>query len=147
MSNTGRFILTLVAVPVLLVSNAACGGEEDLDSLPYPMASLDMMPPAVQAAPKTVQRAYQFAVANPEVLTQIPCYCGCGGMGHTSNRSCYVSTGPDGTSRFDGHALGCSICVDIALDTMRLLEKGSSVAEIKLYVDGVYSRYGPSNIL
>ena len=34
--------------------------------------------------------AYRFAVANRETLAYIPCYCGCGDEGHTSNASCYI---------------------------------------------------------
>ena len=44
---------------------------------------------------------------------------------------------------FDSHALGCSICVDITLDTIRLIEQGKDIAEIQAYVDSQYSRYGP----
>ncbi len=123
-----------------------CTGDKAEDHA-FAMASLDGMPVAVKRAPKTVKEAYQFAVANPELLSQIPCYCGCGGMGHTSNYSCYMSVRADGTRQFDGHALGCSICVDITRDMMRLLDQGQSVPEIRLYVDVVYSKYGPSNML
>jgi hypothetical protein len=113
----------------------------------FPMASLDGMPAEVRSAPVAVQQAYQFAVANPDVLTQVPCYCGCGVMGHASNYACYVSdSSPEGGITYDSHALGCSICVDITQDTIRLLDEGKSVAEIKAYVDQTYAQYGPSNI-
>ncbi len=144
MTTRSRFILA-IALPVLGIGfTAGCADEGGQSGVA--MASLDMMPQSVQRAPKSVRQAYQFAVANPDVLQQLPCYCGCGGMGHTSNYSCYVSVMPDGTSRFDGHALGCSICVDIALDAMRMLKEDKSIAEMRLYVDVVYSKYGPSNM-
>ena len=38
-----------------------------------------------------VQEAYQFSVAYLGPMTHIPCYCGCGAIGHTSNYACYVS--------------------------------------------------------
>ncbi len=120
--------------------------EADEGQVTIAMASLDMMPQAVKRAPKVVREAYQFAVANPQVLTEIPCYCGCGGMGHTSNYSCFVAVMPDGSRQFDGHALGCSICVDIAQDAMRMTKRGASVPEIRLTVDAAYSKYGPSNM-
>jgi hypothetical protein len=111
------------------------------------MASLDEMPAEVKSAPSTVQQAYQFAVANPDVMKQVPCYCGCGAMGHTSNYACYVSdVDVNGNVSFDTHALGCSICVDITQDTMRLLKQGKPVTDIKTYIDQTYSQYGPSNI-
>jgi hypothetical protein len=68
-------------------------------------------------------------------------------MGHTSNYSCYVTdVGAGGKIKYDTHALGCSICVDITQDTMRLLKQGKTAPEIKAYVDQTYSNYGPSNM-
>jgi len=145
-----NFLYRLVVVSLLIVglSSAAggcAGGAEDEHT--SPMAELEGMPEEVLAAPKTVQQAYQFAAANPEIMKQVPCYCGCGAMGHTSNYACYVSdVSADGTITFDTHALGCSICVDITLDTMRLLDEGKSVEEILTYVNATYAQYGPSNI-
>jgi hypothetical protein len=111
------------------------------------MASLDSMPANVQSAPPAVQQAYQFAVANPDVLQHLPCYCGCGAMGHTSNYMCYVS-GEDaqGQPMYDEHALGCSICVDITQDAMRLMRDGKPLDEIKSYIDLTYAQYGPTNM-
>ena len=64
-----------------------------------------------------------------------------------SNYACYVAeAGSDGTITYDNHALGCSICVDITQDTMRLLNEGKSTAEIKAVIDQTYSQYGPSNM-
>jgi len=80
-------------------------------------------------------------------MENIPCYCGCGSVGHDSNYDCYVAdVDAGGAIRFDRHALGCSICVDITMDAMRLLKEGRSVAEIRAYVDATYSKYGTSNM-
>jgi hypothetical protein len=141
----GRMRLLVVLSGTLLVLTliASCAKAEPAEQ-PYAMAPLSEMPGAVRDAPVVVQEGYQFAVANQEILEQIPCYCGCGAVGHTSNLSCYVqSAAPDGTVAFDGHALGCGICVDITHDTMRLLSEGKTVADILTYVDGRYSQYGP----
>jgi hypothetical protein len=111
------------------------------------MAPMSMMPDEVKSASLVTQQAYQFAVANPDVMQHIPCYCGCGAMGHTSNYSCYVqSVDAAGKVKFDGHALGCSICVDITEDALRLSKQGKSPQDIKAYVDKTYSQYGPSNM-
>jgi hypothetical protein len=131
-------LVTLIAV--------GCAGTSSTHGLS--LAPLAGMPADVQSAPGSVQEAYRFAAANSEVLMQIPCYCGCGAMGHTSNYACYISgENSDGNLSFDSHALGCSICVDITQDTMRLLKQGKSVAEIRTYVDQTYAQYGPSNML
>ena len=124
------------------VNTAAPAGGHELQ-----MAPMSDMPDEVKSAPIVTQQAYQFAVANPEVAKQVPCYCGCGAMGHTSSYSCYVQGVDDkGKVIYDPHALGCSICVDITQDTMRLLREGRSPQDIKAYVDKTYSRYGPSNM-
>lgn len=138
-------LLLLLAIFTGLLS--ACELRPSNDEPELAMASMDEMPAEVQNAPVAVQQAYQFNAANPDVMTQIPCYCGCGEMGHTSNYSCYVS-GVDagGKINYDTHALGCSICVDITLDTMRLLEQGKTLPEIKTYIDQTYAQYGPSNM-
>ena len=130
---------------LLLAFLPACSAAQS--STAANMAPMSGMPAEVQNAPVSVQQAYQFAIANPDVLKQIPCYCGCGNIGHTSNYSCYV-TGVDakGVISYDNHALGCSLCVDITQDTMRLLKDGKSPGEIKTVIDSTYSKYGTSNI-
>jgi hypothetical protein len=138
-------ILMLLATSVLSACSSNPSSTTDTGGLA--MASMSGMPEEVKSAPTTVQQAYQFNVANPEVMKQIPCYCGCGKMGHTSNYSCYVQGVDDqGAITYDTHALGCSICVDITQDTMRMLRQGKTVAEIKASVDQTYAKYGPSNI-
>ncbi len=111
------------------------------------LASLDQMPAEIQSAPIVVREAYHFAVANPEVLQNIPCYCGCGSVGHTSNYACYVrGVSAEGKVLLDHHALGCSICVDITQDVMRMLEQGEELTTIRKTIDQTYSKYGPSNM-
>lgn len=141
-----RFFLLLLIAALLLGSLSACSGQADTSDH-LEMLALDKMPPEVQSAPVSVQAAYQFATANPGLMEQIPCYCGCGNIGHTSNYDCYVSSVDDkGAITFDNHALGCSICVDITQDAMRMLQDGKSHSEIRTAIDAAYSKYGPSNI-
>ena len=142
-------ILPVLILMALLVgfTTGCSAGEAEMEAHKLEIASLAEMPAGVQSAPVSVQQAYQFAAANPDILQELPCYCGCGSMGHTSNYACYIS-GQDtrGETVFDTHALGCSICVDITQDAMRLLKEGKSLPEIRMYVDETYARYGPSNI-
>jgi hypothetical protein len=140
-----KILFPIMIAILLLAFLPACSAGQTSQSLN--MASMSWMPAEVQSAPVSVQKAYQFAIANPDVLKQIPCYCGCGNIGHTSNYSCYV-TGVDakGAITYDNHALGCSLCVDITQDTMRMLKDGKSPGEIKAVIDSTYSKYGTSNI-
>ena len=112
-----------------------------------PTADIQGMPAEVESAPRVVREAYDFAVAHPEVLTQLPCYCGCGAIGHTSNYACYVS-GSDagGALVYDLHATGCSICVDITRDARRMLDAGQSLSQIRAEIDQTYAAFGPSNM-
>jgi hypothetical protein len=146
MITSRKIVFLLLIGSLALVSLPACSTQSQSD-VHLNMTSMDQMPAEVQSAPVTVQQAYQFASANPDVMKNIPCYCGCGSVGHTSNYSCYVSSVDEkGKFAFDNHALGCSICVDITQDVMRLLKDGKSTPDIRAYVDSTYSKYGPSNI-
>jgi hypothetical protein len=146
MTGRRKILFSVVSLQFVLVSLlAGCAGDSSAHEMQ--MAPLEQMPAEVQAAPAAVREAYQFAAANPETMQALPCYCGCGPVGHTSNYSCYVSgENDDGSLEFDAHALGCSICVDITQDAMRLLEQGKSVPEVRAYVDSTYAQYGPSNM-
>jgi len=141
-TKTPKYLFLLAMLFLLPALLVACAKQPETK-----LAPLDQMSEQVKSAPVKVQQAYQFAIANPHIMGQIPCYCGCGKMGHTSNYACYAS-GVDANGKviFDTHALGCSICVDITQDTMRLLKEGKSIPEIKAYVDQTYTRYGPSNM-
>ena len=71
------------------------------------LVSASELPFDIQQMPSEVQEAYRFALANPEVLTKIPCYCGCNGVGHLNNWMCYVqSVEDDGEVVLDYHAAG-----------------------------------------
>lgn len=138
-------IVLLVAAPLVV----GCSGQTDHEAEHvYELAALEQMPVDVRQAPVTVQQAYRFAASNPDILSELPCYCGCGAMGHVSNYSCYVQEGSrDDALVYDNHALGCSICVDITQDAMRILDDGQSIEQIYQYVDATYSRFGPATPL
>lgn len=140
-----QLILALFLTAVLVTAGCSSGAVTTGDGLK--MVALKTLPKEIREAPETVRESYRFALANPDVLEQIPCYCGCGAVGHQSNYACYVQddSNPDDII-LDGHALGCSICVDITLDTMRMMREGKSTAEIRATIDQTYSKFGPSNI-
>ena len=145
-SKTRKLLFLSLIVVLLTTAISACSTSKSDDVHLY-MMPLDQMPAEVQSAPVAVQEAYQFASINPDVMKNIPCYCGCGNVGHTSNYDCYVSdVDAQSSITFDNHALGCSICVDITRDVMRMLREGKTSAEARIYVDATYAKYGPSNI-
>jgi len=147
LSNRKKFLSVLVLFPIFFTFLTGCSTASASIQDGLKMVSMDGMPEEVKSAPTVVQQAYQFAAANPDVMKRIPCYCGCDDIGHTSNYSCYISAVDDtGGITYDSHALGCSICVDITQDVMRLLKQGKPAGEIKTYIDQTYSQYGPSNM-
>ncbi len=142
MNRILSLILLIVALaPMALTTACAPSAAHDLK-----MAPLNMLPTQMQNAPTRVREAYQFAAANPDALKNVPCYCGCGAIGHTSNYACYVKQSKaDGTIVFDDHALGCSVCVDIAQDVMKLTRDGKSPSDIRTFIVATYSQFGPPN--
>jgi hypothetical protein len=52
------------------------------------------------------QALYKFAVERPDILTFIPCVCGCVDFKHTSNRSCYVKDETADKITYTSHAVG-----------------------------------------
>ncbi len=143
-----RWLALFLVVLPLLTGLAGCSTpKQDTTGQAVKMAPMDQMPAAIQNAPTNVSEAYRFAVANPDALKNVPCYCGCGKVGHTSNYSCYVKDiKPSGETVFDNHALGCGICVDIAQDVVKYSRQGKSPQEIRTAIDQTFSQYGPSNM-
>jgi hypothetical protein len=126
------FLLSILAIPLTLAACAA-GTSQNM-----------AMPDFVQNAPARVKDAYLYAVAQPDDLAAVPCYCGCGKMGHTSNLSCFINgNAKEATPVFEPHASGCGVCVDIAQDVKRLRAEGKTRSQVRAYIDATYSSYGP----
>jgi hypothetical protein len=138
-------LVLLVSLSPILTGCSSSAAASSNDSIK--MASMADMSAEIQKAPVNVSAAYRFAVANPDALKNVPCYCGCGAAGHTSNYSCYVKElKSSGDVVFDQHALGCSICVDITQDVMKMTRAGKGSGDIRAAIDQTYSQYGSSNM-
>ena len=60
---------------------------------PRKQANLPPLPVRGYAPPRpmpVVQSAYQFAAEHPEILSYVPCFCGCQNSGHRGNDDCFV---------------------------------------------------------
>jgi hypothetical protein len=130
-------VFLLASASLASCSTGKAGQDNEIHNVE--MAEVSAMPRSVQNAPQVVRDGYRFAATHVDVLQQIPCYCGCGAMGHGSNYACFWQE----NGQIDEHALNCGICVDIAQDVRRGLEHGQSLAEIRSQVDADYSRFGP----
>ena len=89
------------------VGEATTGAETAQGSRRIELAPASLLTGKYAQAPPVVSGAYRFAIANQDLLSQVPCYCGCGGMGHGSNLDCFMQgVNPDGSIVFDDHAFG-----------------------------------------
>lgn len=102
-----RLAIVITGLLVALALGACGRGEGD----GLKLAPASQLREDIRRQPPVVREAYQFALANPDVLSQIPCYCGCGqGHGdapHQSVKDCFVrEVKPDGTIVWDDMGLG-----------------------------------------
>ena len=89
----------------------------------------DVLSPSLFADEKT-RAAYQTAKDIPEVLEQLPCFCGCmSSYGHKNNLFCFK----------DQHGSGCDMCQNIALDARKMHDQGMSIAQIQEQIKAKYS--------
>jgi hypothetical protein len=76
--------------------------------------------------------AYEAAKEVPEVLAQLPCYCGCmSGFGHRNNLDCFK----------DNHGIECTMCQDIAIDARDMWKDGYDIDRIRQRIKDQYGKY------
>lgn len=127
----------LTAVLVLVMSGLGRGGDDSSAS------SKGTEFPAFVYSSQTSLAAYQLAVDNRELFSQMPCYCGCVNLPdkrHQSLDQCFFQD--DGS--FDMHAAYCTICADIAIDAARWQSEGKTAAEVRHLVEGKFGGAGPA---
>lgn len=91
-----------------------------------------------------VRATYDFAAQHPEVLSFVPCYCGCGADGHKHNESCFVARrdAKGNVVEWDTHGFGCTICIDVAREAMQLYSSGADVVSIRAAIE---KKWTPGN--
>ena len=88
-----------------------------------------------------VREAYDYAVKNPEILSNFSCYCGCEKIKHTSNKSCFIKKIDQDKILLTNHSVSCPICIDVALTVKYLTQDGFSLKEIRSILDDAYDGY------
>jgi hypothetical protein len=102
----------------------------------------DMPPASTPRPPEVIRAAYTFAAEHPEVLSFVPCFCGCENAGHKGNHDCFVrerAVNGDVIS-WDEHGVECTICIDVATRARILHGEGKSVADIRATIEKDYAR-------
>ena len=88
------------------------------------LKSAEVLSPTVFGDERT-RAAYQVAKDIPEVLEQLPCFCGCmTGFGHKNNLFCFK----------DQHGAACAMCQDIALEARKMHDQGMPIAKLQEHI-------------
>lgn len=157
-----RLRTALLALVLLASASAAaaCSNAHPGTSVPTSSAHSTMAPAAPTAAhdaardaawaarpdythlSAATEEAYAYALDHPQLLKWIPCYCGCGPIGHGNNLDCYFVPRGDGAIQFEEHASYCRICIDITLRTKQLAGRGASLIAIRTAIDAEFGADG-----
>ncbi len=96
--------------------------------------------------PEVVTAAYQFAAEHPEILSYIPCFCGCQNGGHKGNHDCFVrSRAANGdVLEWEEHGVECAVCIDVATRSRQMHASGASVTEIRAAIEREFLPTAPT---
>ena len=114
---------------------------------PRPQATLPPLPFQAYAPPRpmeTVKAVYRFAAEHPEVLSYVPCFCGCERGGHKGNDDCFVKArnAQGDVTEWEPHGLDCAVCIDVANEAMQMTRSGASVRDIRAAIEAKWNRPG-----
>lgn len=135
-------VMGLAAVFAVLVVGfvviRAVAGQDDAAT----MTADGRFPEFVYSSPESLA-AYRIAADHRGLFSQIPCYCGCVDLSprrHESLDDCFFDSG----GAVDSHAVGCTLCQDIAQDAAAWRAEGDSALVIRHKVDSKYETFGPA---
>ncbi|GIN87234.1 hypothetical protein J6TS2_36200 [Heyndrickxia sporothermodurans] len=145
-----RSILVSLFISIFIISACSNGNdaekgaqENKREHRGMPMgeetASADILPKFLTGTSETVQTIYQAAAEHQELLEHMPCYCGCGEMGHQNNYDCFIQENKkNGAIVWDEHGVNCDVCLEIAAQSVVDYKNGKSMKEIRKEIDDKY---------
>ena len=143
-----RYLLVgAVLAAVLVLAGCSPGGEtEAATSSPAAAPSPTSLPvPPAEGLPDYAYRSadalrgYEIAVAEQELVSRLPCYCGCGqDPKFKSLLSCFM----DENGEFNSHGANCQVCLEEAEDAFRWKAEGHSTKQIRGLIDTAYEGRG-----
>jgi Protein of unknown function with PCYCGC motif len=113
-------------------ATAAFGPRKQAQLPPIPFRGYEPpRPPAVVTA------AYEFAAEHPEILSYVPCFCGCERGGHRGNHDCFVrARAANGdVVEWEEHGVECAVCIDVATRSRQMHASGASVRDIRAAIE------------
>ncbi|HBI05107.1 MAG TPA: hypothetical protein DDY49_13890 [Paenibacillaceae bacterium] len=102
---------------------------------------ITQLPSFLKNVDSSIQKVYQLAVENDQIIANMACYCGCGdSVGHKSNRDCFIrEKKADGSIIWNSHAITCQNCQEIAAESIYLKKNtNKSLLEIRNIIDNKY---------
>lgn len=141
--GNSTLIIGIIAVILLAgIAYAVFSG----DSTSKKTTESDIKLPSYAYTNPITLKAYKYATEHPEMLEQIPCYCGCGSHGseasdykpHRFLRDCFINDNWE----FDEHGSFCDVCIGEAIKVQDYLAKGKTLAEARALIDQEYSKIG-----
>jgi hypothetical protein len=102
------------------------------------------------APPRSVEvitAAYQFAAEHPEILSYVPCFCGCEHSGHSGNHDCFVKSRAENGDviAWDEHGVECAVCIDVANRSRQMHASGASVGDIRAAIEKEFGALYPGH--
>ena len=99
-------------------------------------------------SPEVITAAYKFAAEHPEVLSYVPCFCGCEQAGHGGNHDCFVRQRAENGDviAWDEHGVECAVCIDVANRSRQLHASGASVQAIRAAIDKEFGSVYPGRM-
>lgn len=113
---------------------------------PHKQASYPPLPTQQFAPPRSpdvVRAAYMFAAEHPEILSYVPCFCGCERGGHKGNEDCFISQrdSKGDVTAWEPHGLDCAVCIDVATEARTMFNSGASVRDIRAAVEKKFAGF------
>ncbi len=141
-----KYLVIGFVLMIVLVSACSDKGDQDEQAneastgdIRETTTSVDDLPTFLDAKSDDMKTLYTAVAKSQDLLESMPCYCGCGEFGHTSNYDCFINqNNDDGSLVWDDHATKCQACLDIAAESIVEFGKGKSIKDIRHMIDEKY---------
>jgi hypothetical protein len=92
-----------------------------------------------------ITAAYHFAAEHPEILSYVPCFCGCEQAGHQGNHDCFVKARAENGDvvEWDEHGVECAVCIDVATRSRQLFSSGATAPDIRAAIEREFGPLSP----
>ena len=153
MKTKVQFVMTaFLAGSILLAGCQESGGSEkkheqsghlsfkDNGDIQEETKAADVLPSFLNDQPEEIKTLYAAAAKHEELLSYMPCYCGCGeSAGHLDNGNCFIKERKEnGVIVWDDHGTKCGVCLEIAAKSIIEHEKGMSIKDVRDLIDEQY---------